>query len=390
MFDQPLVAAALVLALLVVGEIISIATRARVPMLFIVFMGYLIALWTGLFPTDIIDSSTLSVFGALIVAPAIVHMGTLIPMTILKKQYKAVLISLLGIVFASLLVLAVVTPISGYETAVSGVGPLVGGIIAFIITSEKLQSLGLTSIITVAALVLSFQYFVGLPLATNLLKKYAIKVRDQFTAGAFTETAAAADSSENKKEKKYLISDKYATPVILLFMLFVGGAIAVVLGNLTGIHYSLWSLAIGFIGLLTGVFRDKMMERANSFGITMVGIIFVVLPSMNAVTFSDFVANLPIVALILAVGAAGIILGGYIGSKIFKWDPNLGIPVALTAMFGFPADYIICEEISRTTGRTPAEEKYIFDQILSPLLIGGFTTVTVASIIVASVLMGTL
>ena len=94
--------------------------------------------------------------------------------------------------------------------------------------------------------------------------------------------------------------------------------------------------------------------------------------------------------MILAIGAVGIIAGGYIGSKLFKWDPFLGIPVALTAMFGFPGDYIICEEISRTTGRNEAERKYIFDQLISPLLIGGFTTVTIASVIVASVLMGTL
>src|SRR5690606_27130462 len=111
-------------------------------------------------------------------------------------------------------------------------------------------------------------------------------------------------------------------------------------------------------------------------------LIFYILPSMNDVTFKKFITHLPSIFLILAIGAIGIIVGGYIGSKIFKWDPFLGIPVALTAMFGFPGDYIICEEVGRTVGRNEAESKYIFQQIISPLLIGGFTTVTVASIVV--------
>ncbi|MGE8203392.1 hypothetical protein ACQKP0_02425 [Heyndrickxia sp. NPDC080065] len=386
MLNEPIIATVFILVLVMIGEVVSVASRARIPMLFVVFLGYLLALWTGIFPTNLTEKTPLTMFGSLMIAPLIVHMGTLIPLKTLKTQYKSVLISIFGIIFATILILLIVTPILGYKTAAAGIGPLTGGIIAFVITSEKLQAIGLTSIVVIPALVLALQSLIGLPLASNLLRKYALKLRDQNDINLDTveEVAATAEVS------KSWIPEKYATPVILVFQLFLGGGLAVLLGKWTGIHYSLWALAIGFIGILTGFYRENMMQRANSFGIATAGLIVVLLPSLNSVTFKVFISNIPAVLLILLVGAVGIIIGGIVGSKIFKWDKYLGIPVALTAMFGFPGDYMICEEISRSLARNKQEEKWLFSQILTPLLIGGFTTVTIASVVLASVLMGTL
>src|SRR5690606_3433206 len=109
MLDEPIFAALFIFALLVLGEVISIATRARVPMLFVVFFGYLIALWTGIFPNDIVERTSFSTFGALMVAPLIVHMGTLIPLNIMKQQYKAVFISLFGVVITTVTLLLIIS-----------------------------------------------------------------------------------------------------------------------------------------------------------------------------------------------------------------------------------------------------------------------------------------
>ena len=292
MMNEPIVAAVLIFALLMVGEVLSIVTRARVPMLFVVFFGYLILLWTGLFPLDIIDRTGFSTFGALMVAPLIVHMGTLIPLKVMKQQYKAVFISLIGIVITTITILLVVTPILGYEIAVSGVGPLTGGIIAFIITSEKLQMLGLTALIVIPALVLALQNLIGLPLAINFLRRYAYKIREQAPVNGSAVNNEEDQQLEEKQKKKSLMGEKFSTPIILLFQLFFGGALAVLLGKWTGINYSLWALAIGFSGMLIGFYKDKMMERANSFGIAMAGLIFFIMPSMNDVTFSSFIFNI--------------------------------------------------------------------------------------------------
>jgi len=387
MLDEPIIASVIVLALVMIGEVISIVSRARVPMLFVVFLGYLLCLWAGIFPTNLTDKTPLTVFGGLMIAPLIVHMGTLIPFKTLKAQYKSVIIAITGIIFATILILAIATPILGYKTAASGIGPLTGGIIAFVITSEKLKAIGMTSIIVIPALILALQSIIGLPLASNFLRKYGLKLRDSHNMSDIAANEVAVATAETTKS---WIPEKYATSAVLIFQLFIGGAIAVLLGKWTGIHYSLWSLIIGFVGIKVGFYRENMMQRANTFGIANAGLIIALLPSLNSVTFEAFLKNLPAVLLILIVGAIGIIIGGIVGSKIFKWDKFLGIPVALTALFGFPGDYMICSEISRSLARNKKEEEWLFSQLLTPLLIGGFTTVTVASVVLASILMKTL
>ncbi|RUU70830.1 hypothetical protein, partial [Mesorhizobium sp. M7A.F.Ca.MR.362.00.0.0] len=76
--NEPVYAAMLVLALIAIGEIVSILTRARVPMLLIAIMGFLILIWTGIFPEDIVDTSSFSTMGTLLTGPLVVHLGTLI------------------------------------------------------------------------------------------------------------------------------------------------------------------------------------------------------------------------------------------------------------------------------------------------------------------------
>lgn len=393
MFSEPVIAAMLIFALLALGEFLSVISKARIPMLFVVLFGYLLLLWTGIFPKDIVTKAGLAAFAGLIPAPLIVHMGTLIPFKLIKEQYKAVIIALIGIIIASILVIGIGAPIIGYNAAVAGTGPLTGGIIAFVVTSQKLQGMGLDSLVTISALVLGVQGIIGMPLAGNLLRKHALRFKKTLNeSDLLTATSLDEDSSveEEPEEKKGWLPKKYQTQIILLFQLFIGGAIAILLGKVTGVSYSLWALIIGIVGTYFGFYQGKMMERANSFGISMAAVIILIMASMNSITIAMFASYLPDVIFIMIVGIIGILIGGFVGSKLFKWDPYKGLPIALTALFGFPGDYILCDEISRSIAENEQEQKLIFNEILTPMLVGGFTTVTSASILIASILVSTL
>ncbi|MBM7643952.1 hypothetical protein JOD45_000143 [Scopulibacillus daqui] len=391
MLHDPTVATAIILCIIVVGEIISIATRAKIPMLLIALLGYLTLTWTGILPKKtIIDSTFVQVGAVLGSAPIIVHMGTLIPIKTMKVQWRAAFIALFGIIISSFLILTIVTFVFDYKTAVSGVGPLTGGIIAFLITSQKLKALGLTSLMAIPVLILSFQSLFGMPLTANLLRKHALKLRESMENGNYVAAAIADDASNFEAKAKTWIPERYQTTTILFFQVIIGGALAVILGHYTHISYSLWALAIGIIGRYAGFYPDRVMERANAFTAGMIGLIFMVTVSLNDITPMMFFKTLPQMLLIIIIGITGIVIGGYIASKIVGWDPFKGIPVALTATFGFPGDYLISEEISRSVSRNKEEEKAIFDEILTPMLIGGFTTVTIGSVVIASILMGTL
>ena len=388
---DPTLAVLLVLGIMVIGEIISILTRARVPMLLVAMLGYMLLIWAGIFPQDILDTSTLAIFGSLMVAPLIIHLGTIIPFKVLKGQGKTIIIALTAMIAATLLLLAIAAPIFGYETAVSAAGPIVGGTIAFLLTTEKLTEIGMTHLVAIPALIVAIQGLVGMPIAIFFLRRFARSVKGKMNEAGYAEVAATAEiHGDGSSEEKSWIPKKYQTNMVLIFQLFLGGALALFLGNITGINFSIWALAIGFIGAYFGFYQQNMLQRSNSFGIAMVGLIFFILAPMNSVTPSMFAKSLLIVLAIMAIGIVGLIAGGYIASRFFKWDPNKGIAVALTALLGFPADYIVCEEVSRSVGETEEERKAIFNEIVTPMLIGGFTTVTTASIVIASILMNTL
>ncbi|MFJ7405231.1 MULTISPECIES: hypothetical protein [unclassified Lysinibacillus] len=389
MVQEPVIAAMIILGLIALGEIISVISKARVPMLFVAMMGYLILLWLGIFPKDLLENSTFLTVGALLgTAPILVHMGTLIPLRMIRSQWKVVLIAIMGMFFASLFILTIVTVLFDYQTAVAGTGPLNGGIIAVLITSEGIKELGFVSLLTIPALIMALQSLIGIPLANLLLRKHATSINEQIKSGSFIASSNVAFDQEDNDQ--LMIPKKFQTPLVLLFMLFIGGAIAVVLAKLTGIPYSLWALAIGIIGRLVKFYPERVMEKSNSFTVGMAGIIFIVIGMMNDITFEMFIEKLPAVLTILFVGVLGILLGGLLGSKLLKVNPFLGIPVALTSTFGFPGDYIVCEEVSRSIGKTEEEQRKIFNEILTPMLVGGFTTVTLGSVIIASILIKTI
>ncbi|PFV93189.1 hypothetical protein COL08_23425 [Priestia megaterium] len=396
MINEPVYAAMLILALIVIGEIISILTRARVPMLLIAIMGFLILIWTGIFPENIVETSTFSAMGNLLTGPLVVHLGTLIPLALMAKQYKAVLIALGGALVALLFVLPIITMLFGYETAVAGTGPIVGGIVAFIVTSNQLKEAGFEYLVAIPALVLAVHKLFGLPVASVFLRKYALILRNKIDqTSSRTFIAAAVESplqhspevaSEPKKKKKY----EFNTANILLFKLFVGASIAILISDFTGISSTIWCLFIGVLGTKMKFYNENIMDKAKASSIAVLGTIFIVIASMSKVSLVEFLHFIPQVIAIIIIGEIGILVGGFLFSKLLKWHPYKGMSIALTAMFGFPADYILCQEVSRSVGRNEEEQNQLLNELSPPMLIGGFTTVTVASVIIASILVKTL
>lgn len=390
---DPVVATLIILAIVTIGEVVSIISKAKIPMLLIVLLIILVVFQTNIIPESVVEASTFAIVGAVLQPALLVHMGTLIPMEVLKSQYKAVLITLIGLIFSVTLIILIVPLIFDYGTAVSGAGPLTGGLIAYIVTEQGLEAAGLTALIAIPIIVLAAQGLVGMPLTSLLLQKYSKKFRDNLNndTNSSKEDNVADEILEGKSNKKLIIPQKFLdSNFILLFMVFIGGAIAVWLDNLTGINYSLFGLAIGILGSYIGFYPTSVLEKANGFSIAILGLVVIVLGGMVGLTLSDVISVLPQVITIIIVGTIGLSVGGFIGSKIFKWDPLKGISVTLTAMYGFPGDYLISNEVSRSLGRNDEEKEKILNDILAPMLIGGFTSVSVGSVVIASLLIKTI
>ena len=62
----------------------------------------------------------------------------------------------------------------------------------------------------------------------------------------------------------------------------------------------------------------------------------------------------------------------------------------LTALYGFPPNAIITENTCKALGETKEEFDYLMAEMYPSMIVGGFTTVTITSVIIAGIFAGML
>lgn len=386
---EPIYAAAIVLAFIAAGELISIWSKARIPSLLVAMLAAFVFAQLGLIPATIIDQSLLTQIYVVLVGPLLFHMGSLIPLRTMMQQWRSVVIAISGMVVAVLLLAAVVAPLFGFAHFVAGAGPLAGGIVATGLTTEGLTAAGVSSaIIVLPALVLMMQSLPAMPLTNVLLRKYALSIRD---SGELDKHSAQPEVPERAQSKLVRLPDYLANnELFVLFTILVGGSIATLLAGPTHIPSSIIALVLGIASTAIGLTPERAMEKASSFGIAMAGVVAIVMAPLLTASITDVIAALVPMLVILVVGGVGILLGGFIATRLLRWKPTLGMSVALTAMYGFPADYLLTNEVARSVGRTPEERERLSAAMLPAMLVGGFTSVSAGSVVIASFLVGLL
>ena len=341
-------------------------------------------------PKDLANTAYIRAVGGIVIPMLILHMGTMISFKEIKEQWKPVITTLAGLAGILALLFGVGQFVVGYKEVVSGAGPISGGVIATIVTIENLAKKGLSDLTVIPAMVLGLQFLVGIPLSSIFLKKYAQSLKGNISSGESLMDKQQKNESEEVDKKKYLLSGPYETNFSILLTVAVGSTIAVYFGGLTGIDRTIWALLIGMLGAYYGIYQKDVLSKANSFGIVSFIITAYILTLMNDITPQGIISKAFVIVTILILGTLGIIIGAYIVAKILRYDTRLAIAAALTAEFGFPANYWISYEVSRSVAKNKREEAYILDRVLTPMLVGGYVSVTITSIIIAGILVKTL
>ena len=71
--------------------------------------------------------------------------------------------------------------------------------------------------------------------------------------------------------------------------------------------------------------------------------------------------------------------------RFLKISPYLGFATCLTALYGFPFDAIMTERICQEEGADKAEVDFLISPpLFPPMIVGGFVTVTITSVILAA------
>ncbi|KZU13462.1 putative membrane protein [Lactiplantibacillus plantarum] len=144
-------------------------------------------------------------------------------------------------------------------------------------------------------------------------------------------------------------------------------------------------LVFGVIAHQLGFLEDAVLEKAGVFHWLMYGLLAYIFANLNIVKISMLSGILiPIVTLIV-LGVLGMWIASSLLARPLGFSREMAFASALTALFGFPADYIVTHEVTEIMGSTAEEKQYLLDQMLPKMLVGGFATVSVASVIIASI-----
>ncbi len=248
---------------------------------------------------------------------------------------------------------------------------------------EAATAKGLEALAVFATILVVVQGFFGYPVATFFLNKEAKKI----LAEGGSVNKVKEDNVEKTKRKKLIppLPAHLQTTYILLAKLAVGVMISFKLADLTGglIHKYVMCLLVGVALTELGFLEKDVMVKANAFGLAMVSLMAVIFTSLTQATIEMLLSLLfPLIAS-LSLGTIGIILFSSLLGKILGMSMNMAIAIGASALFGFPGTFIISNEVARSNASNDEERELLLGEILPKMLVAGFITVTIASVVLA-------
>lgn len=391
-----MLALVILILILFIGDIVSIRTKAWIPSVFVCALLFLFGYWT-FFPSDIVAVAGVPpVVATMMMYLLITNMGTMLSIQDLKNQWKTILIALSGVLGIIVILFTIGTLFFGYETIVVAIPPLVGGVVSALIMSEGAREAGLTSLSVFAIVIYVIQGFAGYPLTSIVLKKEGKRLLEKYRGGQLTieETdkkgVVVTDQVELKLFKN--LPEKYNTEYFKFLRLALVGLLAYLVSTLlepvVTVNALVLCLLFGIIAKSIGFLEKQPLQKANGFGFAIMALMLFIFDGLQKATPSMMLEILyPLVGCII-LAVIGMYIFSYIIGKVLKVSKEMAFAVSLTALYGFPADYIITNEVIKSLTDNEKEREVLTNHMLPPMLVGGFITVTIVSVILAGIFVG--
>lgn len=388
-----MLALVILLSILYIGDIISVKTKAWIPSVFVCAVLFLVGYWT-FFPKDIVALAGIpSVVATMMMYLLIVNMGTLLSLKELMGQWKTILIALSGIVGIIAILFGIGTLIFDVQTVIVAIPPLVGGLVSTIIMSEGAANAGLTSLSVFAIVIYVVQGFAGYPLTSIVLNKEGKRLLQQYRSGQLSVVkdvkAEVAATVETERKVKWIdkIPAKYNTEYFkflrLAFVGFLAYLTSTSLAPIVEINALVLCLLFGVIGRSIGFLEKHSLQKANGFGLAIMVLMVFIFDGLKHATPNMMLEILTPLVVCIGLGVVGMYIFSFIVGKVLKVSKNMAFAVSLTALYGFPADYIITNEVIKSLTQDEKEREVLTSHMLPPMLVGGFITVTIVSVILA-------
>ncbi|MBF2509804.1 hypothetical protein [Listeria welshimeri] len=386
----------IVVLILFIGDVVATRTKAWVPSVFVCAILFLFGYWT-FFPSNIVEIAGIPpIVATLLMYLLITNMGTLLSVRELMNQWKTILIALSGILGILALLFTIGTLLFDFKTVVVVAPPLVGGVVSSLIMSEAAKAAGLVSLSVLAILIYVMQGFAGYPLTSIMLKKEGGRMLAKYRSGEWkpTNEVAQVDGADNHETPHMFrkIPDKYNTSYFKFLRLglvgFLAYGLSVLIDPILTISPFVLCLLFGVIATSVGFLERQPLQKANGFGFAIMGLMLFIFDGLKNATPQMLLDLMWPMFGTIVIGVIGMYIFSFIVGKILGVSKELAFAVSLTALYGFPADYIITNEVINSLTTDQKERDALTSHMLPPMLVAGFITVTIVSVVLAGIFVG--
>lgn len=378
-----------------VGDIFSSKTKGLISGMIVGAIVYIAGYWTGIIPTTSVASTGLPmVLTAFIIPILITNLGTMISLEDMIKEWKTVIIALVALLGLAAIAFTAGIALFGREYALSAASPIAGGTIAAIITKEAADAAGRPELGAFAMLVVSMQMFIGMPISSFMLKKEANRLL------ANKETLLTKTTSASHKKRFNLriipeIPQRYQTYFMLMAKLAIVASFAAWIAGMTLIPGSnpanyilnpnIAYLIFGILFCELGFLEKGAMTKAGCYGFAMIAVFSLTPNSFVTLTPDDLLAMIyPLVGMLI-IGAVGLGVFAALAGKFLHYTPSMSIAIGMCALMGYPGTQIVTDDVCGALDASVEEREAVKNVLLPKMLVGGFVTVTIASVAFAGV-----
>lgn len=379
----------------VIGEWVADISKAWIPSVLVTAILFLIGYWT-VFPATLNDDTGLASFASTIgVLMFITHIGTVISLKQLIEQWKTVVVCLVGLAGMVALCWFICPLIMEKTLVIAGLPPLTGGIVAALTMQKAATAAGLKEAAVFAIAMYSVQGLAGYPITALCLHAEGKRLIKEWRSGSLNlseaeiakmKTIGLSTIGDDSDIKKLIppIPAKFNTPVLIIGKVALSVWISSLVGQLIPqIPTIVWCLIISVILTRLGFLDTSSLSRANTYTIFMFAAMLSVFSGLKDCTPHMLKTLIGPMLIMIIIGVVGMAIAAFVIAKIFKMSFPLALANGLTALYGFPCDAIITESTCNSLTEDPDERGYLMSKMFPSMVVGGFVTVTITSVIFA-------
>ncbi|MBO7173884.1 MAG: hypothetical protein J6V64_06120, partial [Burkholderiaceae bacterium] len=159
-----------------------------------------------------------------------------------------------------------------------------------------------------------------------------------------------------------------------------------VLGKMTGISYSIWALVLGAVVGSTGYLPRDILSHGKISGFMNMAVFAAIIPSLAKIQIGDLLSlSISTIAIFVVTFATLYICFAILPLWKIQGSKNVALSVAAGQLLGFPATFLIANEVAQAAAENEQEKQVVLNAIMSKFLVAGFATVTSFSIIFAGI-----